>query len=565
MKTVKKLLAMFMVLCLSIAVALPAFADTTDGPTEAKNGVLQLTVQVFVNSEEIYKSSGTAFLINESHVVTNYHVIGFSTTDMEILNTIQQAGADVDIIYKVYSKRDVYREADLVQTASSAEMDFAVLELESPIGGRVPLALADSDAVADLDAVYALGFPSDSLQVQDIVFHDSGDVAATRGVISKSLSVDGVGYFQHDATVSAGSSGGPLVNEEGAVVGINTLQGLTSQNIYVMDENGAAILQSYGHIDFNGAIKVNELSEVLDQAMITYTKWDGGSIVSSNDDDDDDVSEGEEPTEAPEEVVTIDTTALQNKVDEAKILDSSKYTPESWDVLESNLDAAETVLYDSAASQEQIDKKTSELDSAIRQLEEAKGVNGLVIGIIAAIAVVIIVLVVVLVLVLGNGKKNKIPTGNVPPMATPNQNQPPYGQAPSNIPPMNYQTAATDEGAGETSVLSEGAGETTVLGGGAGATAYLVRTKTGEKITVNSPNFVIGKEKKRVNYCISDNSSISRSHARIVKKGAQYYIVDMNSTNFTILNGAKLSANVETPLESGAKIRLSDEDFEFFM
>lgn len=557
MKTAKKLLAMLMVLCLSIAVSLPAFADTTDGPTEAKNGVLQLTVQVFVNSEEIYRSSGTAFLINESHVVTNYHVIGFSTSDMEVLSAVQQAGADVEIRYKVYSKRDVYREAALVQTASSAEMDFAVLELESPIGGRTPLALGDSDSVADLDAIYALGFPSDSLQVQDIIFHDSGDVAATRGVISKSLTVDGVNYFQHDATVSAGSSGGPLVNEEGAVVGINTLQGLTSQDFYIVDEDGTAVLQSYGHIDFNGAIKVNELRDVLDQAMITYTSADGP--VNNIDDEPEDV----EPTE--EVIETVDYSSLEYKIDEAKVLDSSKYTAESWGVLESNLESAETVLNDSAASQEQVDKKTSDLDSAIKQLEEEKGINGVLIGVIAAIVVVIIVLVIVLVVVLGNGKKSKKPpVGSVPPVMNPNNS--PYGQTPSNIQPMNnYQTAATDEGAGETSVLSEGAGETTVLGGGGGANAYLIRTKNGEKIMLNSPNFVIGKEKKRVNYCIADNTSISRSHARIVKKGTQYFIVDMNSTNFTIVNGVKLAANIETPLENGAKIRLSDEDFEFYM
>ena len=123
------------------------------------------------------------------------------------------------------------------------------------------------------------------------------------------------------------------------------------------------------------------------------------------------------------------------------------------------------------------------------------------------------------------------------------------------MPPMN-------EGAGETTVLNEGAGETTVLGGGAAA-ASLTRVKTGEKVAITSAEFVIGKEKRRVNFCISDNNSISRAHAKIVRRGSAYYVVDMNSTNFTFVNGTKLASGQEQLLSDGDKVKLSDEEFEF--
>lgn len=560
MKVAKKLLAVLMVLCMSLALAVPAFASEEEGPNQAKNGVLQITTTITLDGQAIYEASGTCFMINASHVVTNFHVIGISVTEAEVLTMLQQAGGEVEIEYRVYAKRDTYRVATPVQIASSATMDFAVLELESPIGGRTPLVLADSDETDDLDEVYALGYPGASLSVQDYVYHDPSDVAATKGVISKSLMVDGVNYFQHDATVTPGSSGGPLVNKNGEVIGINTLQGLA--DVMILDENGMVETEALGHVDFNGAIKVNELRDVLDQAMIEYSSGSGNSAASTDPIEDD--GEDNEPTTEPEATsAPVDKSALQSAVDEAKTIQAKadSYTPESYNVLEINLESAESVLEDEYASQDMVDGKCDDLQSAIDKMEEKKGIDTMLIVIIAVVAVIIVVLVIVLIVVSGSSKKkNKPMPGSVPPVgAGPVHNPvPPVGSNPYYNPP------APDTGAEETSILSEGTGETTVLGGAAGG-AYLIRMKTGEKIAINSSNFIIGKEKRRVNYCISDNNSISRSHARISRRGMQYTITDMNSTNFTFVNGSKANANMEMPLTDGAKIRLSDEDFEFHM
>lgn len=132
--------------------------------------------------------------------------------------------------------------------------------------------------------------------------------------------------------------------------------------------------------------------------------------------------------------------------------------------------------------------------------------------------------------------------------------------------PMPTPVAPTmsQEGAGETTLLNQGAGETSILGGGA-SSAYLVRRKNGQKIMVNVQNFKIGKERSRVNYCVSDNSSISRVHCEIVKRGADYYVVDKGATNFTFVNGIQLSPNTETLLSNNAVLKLSDEEFEFHL
>lgn len=120
---------------------------------------------------------------------------------------------------------------------------------------------------------------------------------------------------------------------------------------------------------------------------------------------------------------------------------------------------------------------------------------------------------------------------------------------------------------GETTVLGGGTiGETTVLGDSTPDvqnTPHLIRTKNNERINLDKPVFRIGKEKSYVDYFVSDNTAVSRSHANIISRDGQYYIVDTNSTNHTYVNGGMIQSNVETPLSHGAKIRLANEDFEF--
>ena len=132
--------------------------------------------------------------------------------------------------------------------------------------------------------------------------------------------------------------------------------------------------------------------------------------------------------------------------------------------------------------------------------------------------------------------------------------------------PVPPTFGAMDTGVGETSVLGGGAGETSVLGGGSmQPTATLIRKKNGEIANIAKPMFVIDKERQKVDFCIPDNNSVSRKHANIVCKDGIYYIVDNNSTNYTFVNGNKINPNQEVKLNSGDKIKLADEEFEFRM
>lgn len=224
--------------------------------------------------------------------------------------------------------------------------------------------------------------------------------------------------------------------------------------------------------------------------------------------------------------------------------------------VESIISNAETILNKSDVTSAELQNSIAELQRLDSILIEKTGPDMMVIGIIIAAIVLVLVIVVVIIILAVSGKSKK-KTG---PATTPSIGM---GMTPpvSPVTPMPAYPPV-DAGSSETTVLNQGAGETTVLGGGV-ASAYLIRKKTGEKISLNTPSFMIGKEKRRVNYCISDNSSISRAHAQITRKGSDYYIVDQNSTNFTFVNGTKSNPNQETLLTNGAIVKLADEEFEF--
>ncbi|CDF44656.1 putative uncharacterized protein [Roseburia sp. CAG:100] len=122
---------------------------------------------------------------------------------------------------------------------------------------------------------------------------------------------------------------------------------------------------------------------------------------------------------------------------------------------------------------------------------------------------------------------------------------------------------------GETVVLgTDTAGETTVLNAGYNTVQkqmnpYLIRKKTGERVEINKNVFRIGKEKNYVDYCISDNSAVSRSHADIIKKDNEFYIVDNNSLNHTFLNSKQIPSSQMQKLSDYMIIQLADEIFEF--
>lgn len=91
----------------------------------------------------------------------------------------------------------------------------------------------------------------------------------------------------------------------------------------------------------------------------------------------------------------------------------------------------------------------------------------------------------------------------------------------------------------------------------------LTRSSTGETISINKPVFRLGKERSYVDYFVSGNHSVSRSHADIITRGSRYYVLDHNATNHTYIDGMMLAPQKETEIFDGSNLRLANEEFIF--
>ncbi|MDL2225728.1 FHA domain-containing protein [Eubacteriales bacterium OttesenSCG-928-M02] len=94
---------------------------------------------------------------------------------------------------------------------------------------------------------------------------------------------------------------------------------------------------------------------------------------------------------------------------------------------------------------------------------------------------------------------------------------------------------------------------------------YLIRERTNQIISVDMPVFRIGKEKSAVDFYVSDNSAISRTHAVIYTREDRYFIVDEGSTNKTAIDGRMIAPHKEVEIFPGARIKMANEEFLFYV
>ncbi len=93
--------------------------------------------------------------------------------------------------------------------------------------------------------------------------------------------------------------------------------------------------------------------------------------------------------------------------------------------------------------------------------------------------------------------------------------------------------------------------------------AVITRIRTGESFTIRKAVTVMGKRERTVDFCLKNNPAMSRDHCVIRYKDGQFYIEDLNSSNFTYVDGVRVMPETEAVLQNGCKIQLADEQFTF--
>lgn len=165
------------------------------------------------------KGMGTGFFISpDGYILTNYHVV----KDAKKIK--------ININKKDYSVQ-IKKTND--------DKDIALLKTDTL--KNLPCLTMSGDSIEDTEEVFAIGFPSNE------------EKTITKGIVSqKSVTLNNNRYIKTDAVINPGSSGGPLLNDRGDVIGINTF----------ID----AETKDYGY-----ALPIDEVIDFIDSDVVLYS------------------------------------------------------------------------------------------------------------------------------------------------------------------------------------------------------------------------------------------------------------------------------------------------------
>ena len=146
-----------------------------------------------------YNGRGSGMVMREDgYILTNNHVV----EDAEAILVVFKDGREV--------KAEV--------RGRDPESDLAVIQLSEKVPGLVPVKFADSDKVKVGEFAIAIGAPFDL--EYSVTF---GHVSAKGRQVEDMRSLSDQDFIQTDANINVGNSGGPLVNINGEVMGVNSM------------------------------------------------------------------------------------------------------------------------------------------------------------------------------------------------------------------------------------------------------------------------------------------------------------------------------------------------------
>ncbi|MBL0045383.1 MAG: trypsin-like peptidase domain-containing protein [Flavobacteriales bacterium] len=163
---------------------------------------------------------GSGFLIaSDGYIITNAHVVG----DQSKVSIKFNQGFTLD--------------GQVVKV----NRDFDLALIKTPGSDLPALTLGDDAQLLIGEELFAIGTPLDEQLGQTV----------TRGIMSGKREFEGRTFLQTDVSINRGNSGGPLIDEEGKVVGVATLK-----------------VQETGVQGIGVAVPVGKMLEMLNISMV---------------------------------------------------------------------------------------------------------------------------------------------------------------------------------------------------------------------------------------------------------------------------------------------------------
>ena len=268
----KRIVSLALTVILLLAVPLTASADFDP---ETRNSVVVVETCLELDAGTVSFGWGTGFFVGEEgqdpmYLITNHHVIEPFLESGE--GELVQAETTEGVLtgrskIRVFYDSDDFEEAYPV--AYDEIKDLAVLKLGAATSKRTPLPLCSPTDNMVGSTIYAVGYPG----LAENVFADAtttwgpSDVSVTSGSISRLPTTSGTGQMrlQIDCVIRHGNSGGPLVNEDGQVLGIAVSS--------VSDEEDSSMY--YG-------VNIDEVIPYLKQYDVPYVLQEAGATQSSS-------------------------------------------------------------------------------------------------------------------------------------------------------------------------------------------------------------------------------------------------------------------------------------------
>ncbi|EZP72808.1 Peptidase S1 [Sphingomonas paucimobilis] len=204
-------------LCLVLALMLPAAAQAEQQDiAAAARGVVRVVIVATDGSDAYFVGHGSGFAVAPDKVLTNAHVVELTREEKNlVIGVIPSEGR------KSYGGRVI---------AYSPGNDLALIQLEE---GRLPVSTFYAGAVSDGQHVTAIGYPGNVDRAQGLGLKDMIEplgTVKTSGNVSSGRSSHSFDTILHTAPLAAGNSGGPLVDDCGRVLGVNSFGSVSDGN-----------------------------------------------------------------------------------------------------------------------------------------------------------------------------------------------------------------------------------------------------------------------------------------------------------------------------------------------